>query len=71
MDATTNGKQSLFLDADGCAARYAISARTWRREVDKGNAPKPYFFGSLPRWSIATLAEWESKRNPNSGPEWN
>lgn len=48
-----------FMDADGCAARFAMSRRHWLRLVDSGRAPRPVRFGRLVRWSIETLAEWE------------
>lgn len=49
-----------YLDADGCATRYAFSRRHWFRLVDSGHAPRPTHFGRLVRWSLATLIEWEA-----------
>ncbi len=54
-----------YLDIRRCALRFGIDQRTWRRMVDKGEAPKPVRFGRAPRWSLDSLLRWESERDPN------
>lgn len=51
----------LFLDAEGCAGRYQISARHWLRLVDSGRAPRPVRFGRSVRWRVADLEKWEAE----------
>ena len=53
-----------YLDAQGCAARYAFSWRHWLRLVDSGRAPQAVHFGRLVRWSITSLEEWEGAGCP-------
>lgn len=55
---------TLFLDAEGCAARYGFSPEHWRRLVDAGKAPLPRRFGRLVRWPEAELDEWDAAGNP-------
>jgi predicted DNA-binding transcriptional regulator AlpA len=53
-----------FLDEAGCACRYNISRKSWRRQVDAGLAPRPTRFGRLCRWSIGALEAWEADGCP-------
>ena len=50
------------VDADACASRYGISKRHWLRMVDSGKAPQAVRLGRLCRWSIASLASWETNQ---------
>ena len=53
-----------YLDAKRIAERFGFSKRHWDRLVDSGRAPQPLKFGSLNRWSIKALEEWESAGCP-------
>ena len=68
METTNNPGATVsvqYLDADGCAARYAFSPAHWRRQVDAGRAPQPIRLGRLVRWSIAALEKWEAAGCPS------
>jgi predicted DNA-binding transcriptional regulator AlpA len=60
----STGNGTRYIGTDGCAERYGISGRHWRRMVDAGHAPPPVRFGRLVRWSVQSLAEWEQAGHP-------
>ena len=66
--ATAQAAQDVqFLTAKACSQRYGFSIRHFLRLVDAGKAPRPVRFGRLTRWSVQTLAEWESAGCPSIG----
>jgi predicted DNA-binding transcriptional regulator AlpA len=52
------------LDTGQMAARYSCSRSQIKRLCDAGLMPGPIRLGSLPRWIVSELEQWEAKGCP-------
>jgi len=58
-----NGK--TMLSVTELAKRWGCSERHVRRMADAGRCPRPIKFGSLLKWPIALIEQWESDGCPH------
>jgi len=54
--------ETLYLTVDQCATRYSISKRHFLTLVARGDMPQPIKLGSVNRWPIRLLEEFESEQ---------
>ena len=48
----------LLLTGKDCADLCSVSLRTWQRWVATGEAPRPVYVNSAPRWVAAEIEAW-------------
>ncbi len=64
-DAITDGRGRTMLSVADLAKRWGCSERHVRRMADAGRCPRPIKFGSLLKWPVAGIEQWESDGCPN------
>lgn len=65
VDSLTDGHRRTMLSVSDLAKRWGCSERHVRRMADSGRCPRPIKFGSLLRWPIGPIEQWESDGCPS------
>jgi predicted DNA-binding transcriptional regulator AlpA len=65
VDKVTDGNGCTMLSVKDLAKRWGCSERHVRRMADAGRCPRPIRFGSLLKWPVAFIEQWESTGCPN------
>ena len=58
-DAIADGPGRTKLSVSDLAKRWGCSERHVRRMADSGRCPRPIKFGSLSKWPVAGIEQWE------------
>lgn len=58
-----------FVDIEEFAEILAVSSRTVRRMKKRGEVPRVFYFGDLPRWLLSDIEEWIERRGDGPAPE--
>ncbi|MFN7878231.1 MAG: helix-turn-helix transcriptional regulator [Pirellula sp.] len=65
VDGVTDGQGRTMLSVTNLAKRWGCSERHVRRMVDAGRCPRPIKFGSLLRFPVAVIEQWENDGCPH------
>ncbi|TWU33738.1 helix-turn-helix transcriptional regulator [Novipirellula artificiosorum] len=65
LERVTDGRGRSMFSVDALAERWNCSARHVYRMADSGRMPRPIKLGSLVRWPIAVIEQWEQDGCPN------
>lgn len=65
VDGVNDGNGRTMLSVTDLAKRWGCSERHVRRMADAGRCPRPIKFGSLLKFPVAVIEQWESDGCPN------
>ena len=65
VDGVPDGNGRTMLSVRDLAKRWGCSDRHVRRMADAGRCPRPIKFGSLLKWPVALIEQWESDGCPH------
>lgn len=65
VDKVTGGDGRTMLSVKDLGIRWGCSERHVRRMADAGRCPRPIKFGSLLKWPVSLIEQWESDGCPN------
>lgn len=65
VDVMIDGQERTMLSVKELAKRWDCSERHVRRMADAGRCPRPVKFGSLIRFPLVVIEQWESDGCPN------
>jgi predicted DNA-binding transcriptional regulator AlpA len=65
VDKVTDGEGRTMLSVTDLAKRWGCSERHVRRMADSGRCPRPFKFGSLLRWPLRPIEQWEADGCPS------
>lgn len=65
IDTIADGSGRTMLSVSDLAKRWGCSERHVRRMADAGRCPRPIKFGSLLKWPVAGIEQWEKDGCPN------
>lgn len=57
-----------FIDIEEFAGILGVSSRTIRRMMKRGELPRVFYFGDLPRWLLSDIEKWIDGRGDDPGP---
>jgi len=65
VDGVTDGNGRTMLSVTDLAKRWGCSERHIRRMADAGRCPRPIKLGSLLKWPLPGIEQWEKDGCPN------
>ncbi len=64
VDLVTDGHRRTMLSTQDLAKRWGCSERHVRRMADAGRCPRPIKLGSLLKWPVTVIEQWEQDGAP-------